>query len=144
MSKSGNETLEIAFIRVGEFDRRHSWAAGFQEIVRRMPFLIEAYRMICLAVLRNKPYLLKTFLQDQRKTFTTVSINLIINCVKILVTSITKLPQIKFTSRKSSLLMQLSRTAMSPGRKFKTKCTPNQSKSSTKKRKFYKWTQRSS
>ena len=144
MYKAGSETLEIAFIPVEGSGRRHSWAAGFREIARKMPYLIEACQMICLGVLGNRPYLQRTFLRDQRKTFTTVSINLIINFVKILVTSIIKSPQTKSTSRKSSLQMPPSRTAMSQGRKFRTKCTLSQSKSSIKKRKSYKWTLRSS
>ena len=92
MSKADRETSETAFIRAEAFGRRHTWAAGYQEIPRKMPFQIEPSLMTCLPVLLNRPYHLKTFLQGYRRTFTTVSINLIINCAKTLVTSIIKSP----------------------------------------------------
>ena len=145
MSGSGSGTANSIGIRWVSIpaeakDKSHLWEVEYQGIARKMPFLIEEWLLISLAMSRQCRQ--RTFQPDLKRISTRVSTSPITNFAKTSVKFTTKSLLTKFTSKKSNLQTLQSKTVTFQGRKCRTKCTLSLSRSSTKKRKSKKWTQR--
>lgn len=109
-----------------------------------MPSQIEGCQGICLEALVRPRYHPKTFQQSSSRISSTVLTNHTTSFVRILEKFTTKLHSTKFTNRKNNLLMQQSKTALSLVKKYRIRCILSLSRKFTKRKRFKKWTRKTS